>query len=320
MPTYPWESLLTEWNSALFKAVDIEDYALPPDVRRSRWLGFPGASETEIAAAEARLGTATFPPSYREFLSFTNGWRTTGTFIDRLWSTQVVDWLRVRHGDVIDSFSDDSEPELTDAHYFDYDDDETVTYIRSEHLSTLVEISDMGDAALYLLNPKIRSNDGEWEAWFYASWLPGFRRYPSFWALMQAEYASFKRLEARRRMEQKPAQAATILRELSPELVQELERVARLMGKPQQGSQGGVPLDPAYVEGYVHALRDTAQRVQRVIDENPNAKAFLKELRRLMTTLGHEADALQPKMGMMQLTRIGADPATMKQAIADGGQ
>src|SRR5262249_28866812 len=31
-----------------------------------------------------------------------------------------------------------------------------------------------------LLNPMVVWPDGEWEAWFFANWLPGAARYPSF--------------------------------------------------------------------------------------------------------------------------------------------
>ena len=41
--------------------------------------------------------------------------------------------------------------------------------------------------AMYLLNPRVAGADGEWEALFFAHWVPGVRRFPSFWALMQAE-------------------------------------------------------------------------------------------------------------------------------------
>jgi len=43
----------------------------------SGWLGFPGATEAETAAAEAHLGV-TLPPSYRAFLRVSNGWHRPG--------------------------------------------------------------------------------------------------------------------------------------------------------------------------------------------------------------------------------------------------
>jgi hypothetical protein len=51
----------------------------------------------------------------------------------------------------------------------------------------MLEISDTGDAAILLLNPEVVSDEGEWEAWFFASWLPGAGRFRSFEELMRFE-------------------------------------------------------------------------------------------------------------------------------------
>jgi hypothetical protein len=61
-------------------------------------------------------------------------------------------------------------------------------------LRTALEISDWGDSAICLLNPQVVTPEGDWEAWFFANWLPGANRYRSFWELMQAEYAGFLEL------------------------------------------------------------------------------------------------------------------------------
>ena len=54
-----------------------------------------------------------------------------------------------------------------------------------------LQISDVGDAAVYLLNPQVINHDGEWEAWFFADWLPGVHRYRSFQEMMEAQFAQF---------------------------------------------------------------------------------------------------------------------------------
>ncbi|RJL33649.1 SMI1/KNR4 family protein [Bailinhaonella thermotolerans] len=41
---------------------------------KDSWMGAPGASEEEIAALERRLGVS-LPPSYRQFLAVSDGWR-----------------------------------------------------------------------------------------------------------------------------------------------------------------------------------------------------------------------------------------------------
>jgi hypothetical protein len=42
-----------------------------------------------------------------------------------------------------------------------------------------------------VLNPASVDARGEWEAAFFGNWIPGARVYPSFQALMEAEYALF---------------------------------------------------------------------------------------------------------------------------------
>jgi hypothetical protein len=37
--------------------------------------------------------------------------------------------------------------------------------------------------------------DGEWEAWFFANWLPGASRYRSFAEMMEAERQNFLDLQ-----------------------------------------------------------------------------------------------------------------------------
>jgi hypothetical protein len=181
-----WRALLTRWSAELIAAGEAEGEPFPPEVAAAGWLGYPGATEAQLAAAEARLG-ARLPPSYRRFLAVTNGWRHTGTFIDRLWPAEEIAWFRERNQDWIDAYT---VPARGDEH-------EPASFAAG--LRAALEVSDVGDAAIYLLNPLVVGADGEWEAWFFANWVPGERRYPSFRALMQDEYGSFKRLAEQRR-------------------------------------------------------------------------------------------------------------------------
>ena len=57
----------------------------------------------------------------------------------------------------------------------------------------LKQISD-GDIGVCLLNPKVISDQGEWDAWVFES-ETGAIRYRSFWELMRAEYESFLSLK-----------------------------------------------------------------------------------------------------------------------------
>ncbi|MBW4641254.1 MAG: SMI1/KNR4 family protein [Gloeocapsa sp. UFS-A4-WI-NPMV-4B04] len=196
MANFDWHELLIQWSRELIAANEfIQD--IPLEIIASRWLGYPGATEDQIAQAEARLG-AKLPPSYREFLKVTNGWRQLNYFICKLWSTDEIEWLVVRHrNDLINPWLEGytsnglDSMSISDEKYLVYGEEHDPDIMRVEYLQTALEISDMGDAAILLLNPQILTMEGEWEAWFFASWLPGTKRYPSFWEMMQSEHQSF---------------------------------------------------------------------------------------------------------------------------------
>ncbi len=63
----------------------------------------------------------------------------------------------------------------------------------------MLEISDVGDSAIYLLNPQIVTADGEWQAWLFSNWNPGAVRHRSFQELMVAERNAFRYLRDNRR-------------------------------------------------------------------------------------------------------------------------
>ncbi len=53
MSQFPWEALLTQWSNDIIEAGEYRS-ELPPDVVAVGWLGYPGATEEQIAAAEAQ--------------------------------------------------------------------------------------------------------------------------------------------------------------------------------------------------------------------------------------------------------------------------
>jgi SMI1 / KNR4 family (SUKH-1) len=193
MSDFDWLTFLRDWSGELLAASEIAG-KLPADVKNSGWLGFAGASEEEIAAAETRLGKK-LPPSYRSFLKVTNGWRTTGFFIDRLWGTDKIDWFRVRHAEWIADWNlgaSQYPPRTPEEALRDLDSD-------GHYLPSAVEISDVGDSAIYLLNPEIVAADGEWQAWFFSNWNPGAVRHRSFQEMMVAERKNFLYVRDHRR-------------------------------------------------------------------------------------------------------------------------
>lgn len=213
MSAFDWERFLRQWSQAVLESMS-EDQLLqfPSTVIESQWLGYPGATEAQIIQLERRLKLK-LPPSYREFLKVTNGWRQTTPFIRRLWSTEEIERFVTRHAKWIDAFIEQHEtahlsfdttaefdelwepPSVSDQEYFVYGKDQDCSKLRAEYLSTAIEISDVSESAVYLLNPQVVTKEGEWEAWFFSDWLPGADRYPSFWDMMQAEYQNFLELQ-----------------------------------------------------------------------------------------------------------------------------
>jgi hypothetical protein len=195
--SFDWQRFLMDWSRILLQDDNVTKY-LSPEVIASGWLGYPGATEGQIAQAEGRLG-AILPPSYRAFLKVTNGWRQTGPFITRLWSVDEIEWYCVRHQEMIDAWMEgvlslDPNPQpVLDEEYLVYGDKQLSGVLRHEYLQMALEISDedTADDAVYLLNPKVVTSEGEWESWFLASWRAGADRYRSFQEMMQAEYKNY---------------------------------------------------------------------------------------------------------------------------------
>jgi len=190
---FNWRDFLEQFSKSLLDDETIQAQQFQ-ETLNSRWLGFPGASLEDIKIAEKRLGIE-LPPSYRQFLQISDGWRNSGGFIYRIWSTNEIAWFSERHQEWIDAYTGPTYrlhlPTIADQDYFVYGENQDPITLRVEYLQTALEISDVGDAGIYLLNPKVVTKEGGWEAWFFANWLPGAARYRSFQELMVAEYRNF---------------------------------------------------------------------------------------------------------------------------------
>ena len=190
IPVPDWERWLASWNTMLLGALDNEhpDTVVEPDVTpailASRWLGAPGATDARLDALEARLGVA-LPPSYRTFLQASNGFLQPTVLVPRLLTTDEVDWFRARHQDVIDAWSlgvRTGGGAANDPDAFEHYLPDALQVSAIEH----------GGTAVYLLNPKVVDAEGEWEAFYFAHWIPGVNRYSSFRALMEDEMKNWE--------------------------------------------------------------------------------------------------------------------------------
>lgn len=170
---------------------DVADI-LKPKYRQQEWLGEPGATKYEVLNLEQRLKTK-LPPSYREFLLTANGFGPIDYFIYWLRSCREVDWLVNTEKDLVELCEVDLHaiPSVPDEDYFRYNDSQYEYNMRGEYLRGCLMISDWGDAGFLALNPAVQHN-GEWEAWHFANWMPGARRYRSFAELMEAALTNYK--------------------------------------------------------------------------------------------------------------------------------
>ena len=180
MNTSDWKAFLREYNRELLSYEEVVE-ALSKETISAGWLGYSGASEVEIEAAEKRLATR-LPPTYREFLKASDGWRFPSVSIFDLLPSQKVEWFREFNQEWIDAYVEPSAdlPPLSDDEYLVYGASQDCVKFRNEYLQTALKISDEGDSAVVLLNPKVVTAEGEWETWFFANWLPGARRYRTF--------------------------------------------------------------------------------------------------------------------------------------------
>jgi predicted DNA-binding transcriptional regulator len=191
-----WQTLLADWNEHLLANQQITAN-LAEEICQSGWLGYPGATEEQIQAAELRLEIE-LPASYRAFLKVTNGWRNIGYFIYRMRPVEEIEWYWTENKESIDPIVEiyQAMGPISDEDYLVYGDKQRSAIYRAEYLMSAIQISDIGDSAVYLLNPEVRTADREWEAWFFSSWVPGANRFRSFWEMMQSEHKNYKELSA----------------------------------------------------------------------------------------------------------------------------
>src|SRR5262249_17846132 len=101
---------------------------------------------------------------YRSFLTESNGFFAPDVFIPELHGTEAVEWFRVKHADWAQAYRD--------------------TY---PHFGSCLQVSAVGDGAVILLNPKVKTNNGEWQTYFLANWMAGARAHVSFGEFMRNE-------------------------------------------------------------------------------------------------------------------------------------
>ncbi|MFJ1732729.1 SMI1/KNR4 family protein [Streptomyces sp. NPDC088254] len=179
---FDWQEFLGRWRAEWVPDLDeeLEDDEDEGHGPTGDPLGRPGADEAAITAAEERLGRR-LPPSYREFLAVSDGWRVNQTAgVYRLGGVADIDWFQDPHG-----MTPLYEQELGD----DPREEDVLLAGMWRRALRLETDSDMSNA---LLDPGDSDEDGEWALYVYKGWsgeLP--ERYPSFRAYMEDMYRGF---------------------------------------------------------------------------------------------------------------------------------
>lgn len=138
---------------------------------------FPPASETAVANAELRLGSQ-LPHSYREFLLTSNGCGKLHRTHGGLLPVEQIGWFRNLEPEWVRIWTQDNSRDVSEEEHLQKA--QNPAYLRRAYLPELLQIGESYDGSVYLLNPCVRTADGEWEAWDFANWYPGAKRFPSF--------------------------------------------------------------------------------------------------------------------------------------------
>ncbi len=187
-----WAELLTWWNHYLLHDDyhdTVRESHVPPTVIASGWLGTPGANEAQIGAVEidwlmqkspALLdecrARSVHPQKYH--LAVVPGVPATNDSID---TTELQQVLQIS-GMTMHGASDYNPGEAGTMGYT------TSSGWLHDYYKTV-----------YILNPCVVTDAGEWEAWhlvvpFPGSRLPGAYRYESFYALIEHEWTDYPAL------------------------------------------------------------------------------------------------------------------------------
>lgn len=196
MDSIAWQALLAQINEQILRDEDFRKGGIiSQEQLTANWLGRTAATESELVAVEQRL-LCRLPSSYRSFLATSNGFGPISPFIYDLCSTAEVNWLVDEEPKLVELWEKDpilDDPELADNPYLLYDGNQFEGTLRPGHLRQCLMISHWGDAGFLALNP-VQQQNGEWEAWHFANWLPGAVRYRSFAELMQHSYDEYTEL------------------------------------------------------------------------------------------------------------------------------
>ncbi|WP_346137591.1 SMI1/KNR4 family protein [Streptomyces coeruleofuscus] len=244
---FDWRSFLLRWSGEWADSLPDDETRGEDDetARRARWLGFPPASGERIAAMEERLGRR-MPPSLREFLKVSDGWRHAGEFVWLLAGTEDAHWHN-NESELADLFE-----EYLDEHAGPEERREADIWRRGLQLDVESDVTHV------LMDPEDVDEDGEWAVYTWASWrAEPPERHANFLEFMRDMYREFHGLRARGSDEE------PVFVNDTTEQLDSLVREARLEALRGGWEQAGKALDEAKEYGRPRAagLGDQIRRL-----------------------------------------------------------
>lgn len=183
-----WRPFLLSWSGEWADSLSASEPLSEDDeaARRTRWLGAPPASEERITAMESGLGVR-MPPSYREFLKASDGWRHAGWFVSLLAGTAQVRWH-------------DDESGLAEVFEECLDEDAGPEERREADLWRRgLQLDVESDATYVLMDPEDVDEDGEWAVYTWAGWRAAPpHRYANFAEFMRHMHREYHNVRAHR--------------------------------------------------------------------------------------------------------------------------
>lgn len=168
---FSWKELLKEISLTAIKVDDGRH--LDPELYKKGWFGYRAAAKKAIGQEEKRLGV-TLPADYKAFLAVSNGFGRISVTSGVLLPVTGIDYL----SKILDAFTFNL--------LLDFPQDEGEEETHREKLHNAILITEYPDEQQVWLVPEDLSKT-RWETWFYAGWLPGYERYPSFRHYMESE-------------------------------------------------------------------------------------------------------------------------------------
>lgn len=165
-----WKKLIKKLSMLSVKNF-AEDFS--NEVQKNKWLGFEKATTTEIKAAEKRLDI-TLPEDYKTFLKTTNGLLNFPILNPTLVPVEKIDYLKNVEPQELFIMYDDFPVEGGDPESF------------NDYVSRAILISNYPEEQMIWLIPP-KEKYGDWQTWFFAYWVPGEIRYPSFRHFMEKQ-------------------------------------------------------------------------------------------------------------------------------------